>query len=61
MKSFILFSLTVLICLKNGEFVNFVFWNVDSNLDIFNVLGAISLKIGMYCREILFQHIPAYF
>ena len=26
--SFILFSLTVLICLKNGDFVIFVFWNV---------------------------------
>ena len=26
--SFIRFSLTVLICLKNGDFVIFVFWNV---------------------------------
>ena len=26
--NFILFSLTVLICLKNGVFVIFVFWNV---------------------------------
>ena len=29
---FILFSLTVLICLKNGEFVIFVFWNVRLKL-----------------------------
>ena len=33
----------------------------DSNLDILNVLGAIPLKIGMYFRETLFQHIPAIF
>ena len=32
----------------------------DSNLDILSVLGPISMKIGMYCRETLFQHIPAY-
>ena len=33
----------------------------DPNLDILNILGAISMKIGMYCQETLFQHIPAYF
>ena len=33
----------------------------DSNLDILNVLGPITMKIGMYCWETLFQHIPAYF
>ena len=44
-----------------GEFVIFVFWKFDSNVDILNVLGAISMKIGMYCRESLFQNIPAYF
>ena len=61
-KSFILFSLTVLICLKNGEFVVFFFFEkFDSNLDILQVLDAISMKIGMYCRETLFQYIQAYF
>ena len=50
------FSLTVLIYLKHGEFVIFVFWNV-----LLNVLGSIYMKIGMYCRETLFQHIPVYF
>ena len=54
---FILFLLTVLICLKNVKFVIFVSWN----LDILNVLGAISMKICINCRETLFQHIPAYF
>ena len=29
-----------------------------SNLDILNVLGPISMKIGMYCPETLFQNIP---
>ena len=33
----------------------------DSNLDILNVHGPISMKIGMYCRETLFKHIPEYF
>ena len=33
----------------------------DSNLDILNVLGPISMKIGMYCRETLFEHIPECF
>ena len=37
----------------------FVFWNV--RLNILNVLGASSMKIDMFCRETLFQHIPAYF
>ena len=55
------FSLTVLICLKNGEFVIFVSGMFDSNLNILYILGAISMKIGMYCWESLFQHIPALF
>ena len=33
--SFILFSLAVLICLKNGEFVIFVFWKVRLKLRYF--------------------------
>ena len=33
----------------------------DSNLDILNVLGAISMKIDMHCRETLFQHIQVHF
>ena len=33
--SFILLSLTVLICLKNGEIVIFVFWNVRLKLQYF--------------------------
>ena len=59
--SFILFSLTVLICLKNGEFVISFSGMFDSNLNISNVLGVISVKIGIYCRETLFQHNAAYF
>ena len=35
--------------------------SVDSNLDILNVLGPISMKFGMYCRETLFGHIPERF
>ena len=49
-RSFILFSITVLICLKNGEFVFSLSEIFDSNLDILNVLGAISLKIGMFSQ-----------
>ena len=56
-----LFSLTVLICLKNGEFAISFYGMFYSNLNILNVLSAISMKIGMYCRETLFQNIPAYF
>ena len=37
----------------------FVIWNVG--LIILNVLVVISMKIGMYFRETLFQHSPAYF
>ena len=33
----------------------------DSNLDILNVLDAISMKIGMHCQETLFQHIQRIF
>ena len=39
-------------------------WDRDflfSNLDILNVLGAISMKFGMFCKKTLFQHITAYF
>ena len=33
----------------------------DSNLDILNVLGPISMKIDMYCWETSFHYIPVFF
>ena len=41
--------------------MTFVSEMFDLNLDILNVLGPISMTIGMYCRETLFEHIPEYF
>ena len=55
------FSVSVMICLKNGKFATFVFEVFNLNFNILNVLSQFSLKITTYYRETLFLCIPKYF